>query len=130
LYTQYRESDIADQPWLRRQDAVDGLRSLWSIVFLNPAARANAGCGRPMDRRRPAVEAAGPESWWLAQFRRGEAAHNVQLRLRNLGATALDEDSEHDHEEHTGHNLDHGDAVHGNSFLCSLGRWMLSRLDG
>jgi hypothetical protein len=33
--------------------------------------------------------------------------------LRNLRATALDENSQHNDEEHTGYNLDQGDAVHG-----------------
>jgi hypothetical protein len=33
--------------------------------------------------------------------------------LRNLGAAALDKNSQHNDEEHTGYNLDQGDAVHG-----------------
>jgi hypothetical protein len=55
----------------------------------------------------------------LPQFLWGRAACNVWLlvpkRLRDFGATALDENSQHDHEKHTGNYLDHGDAVHNES---------------
>jgi hypothetical protein len=39
-------------------------------------------------------------------------ASAANAELRNLRATALDKNSQHDHEKHTRNNLDHGDAVH------------------
>jgi hypothetical protein len=39
---------------------------------------------------------------------------SLAVELRNLGAAALDENSQHDREKYTGYNLDEGDAIHVN----------------
>jgi hypothetical protein len=39
----------------------------------------------------------------------------TQPQLRNFGATALDENSQHDHEEQSCYYLDDGDTAHGKS---------------
>jgi hypothetical protein len=53
-----------------------------------------------------------------------EGSNSVRLRkelrnigLRNFGATALDEYSQHDHEKHTSDDLDSGDAHVESPFL-------------
>ena len=83
--------------------------------FLYPAT---AGWRDPLFERHIAW-GCGAGKLKLPQFLWGRAACNVWLlvpkRLRDFGATALDENSQHDHEKHTGNYLDHGDAVHNES---------------